>query len=184
MPIKLNVSIARKVGLPNFGSEAAWCGLAVDLHENLTLDQREDFQRQALQAYAACRQAVDHGIGRESAQGRAHRNGRNSNGHARSGTAPSTPATIAMRGSAAVALREDGLWNGHAASAKQLAYIRRLAARIEGLGAGRVDKLARRLCGKPVTELASYDASRIIDTLKATKAGQIDLGIVLGAESP
>lgn len=50
-------------------------------------------------------------------------------------------------------LAAGGLRDRPPASRKQLACIRRLASEIPGLDAGRLDVLARRLCGKTVAEL-------------------------------
>jgi hypothetical protein len=47
------------------------------------------------------------------------------------------------------------------------------------LAVDRLDLLSRRPCGKRAPELRRHDAGRLIDTLKAARAGRIDLAVVL-----
>jgi len=53
---------------------------------------------------------------------------------------------------------------------------------IDGLGIRRLDFVANTICGKPVGELNSLDASSLIDTLKQVKAGRISLDAVFNGE--
>jgi len=68
--------------------------------------------------------------------------------------------------------------NSHRASSKQREYLTQLARQIDGLGIRRLDFVANTICGKPVAELNSLDASSLIDTLKEVKAGHISLDAV------
>ena len=58
MSLKLNVGVSRKVGLPDFGSIGASCGLEIELDAGL-LDRVDDsFERRIREAYAAAERAV------------------------------------------------------------------------------------------------------------------------------
>ena len=59
MPLKLNVSIAKKIGQPDFGSLGASCSVEVELPHNIVFDDLEAFHRQAKSVYVACAQAVN-----------------------------------------------------------------------------------------------------------------------------
>jgi len=72
----------------------------------------------------------------------------------------------------------------HGASSRQIEYLNQLARQIDGLGVRRLESLAQRICGKPLANLSSFDASSLIDTLKAIKAGKLDVdGALQGAPS-
>ena len=60
-------------------------------------------------------------------------------------------------------------------------YLRQLAGQIPDLSDRRPDELAERLFSKPVVELSSFEASSLIDTLKAIKAGNLSLDASLQA---
>ncbi len=64
MPLKLTVGLSKKVGLPNYGSLGATCGLEVELPNNVLHADPEAFERQVRDAFAACAQAVQEELDR------------------------------------------------------------------------------------------------------------------------
>ena len=59
MPLKLNVGLSKKVGLPNYGSLGASCHVEVELDHGLLFQDQAGWQHKVEQAFAACRDAVD-----------------------------------------------------------------------------------------------------------------------------
>ena len=158
--LKLSVSTSKKIGLPDYGSLGASCGVELELDPRLLDRDLAAFHDRVRQAYVACAQAVNDELGRQQ-HGQSHRpsggdtrgNGNTRNGH--------------------------GNGNGHQATDKQLGYARQLAGQIEGLGLRRLDELCERMFHKTLGDLNSMDASGLIDTLKQIKAGDIDLAAAL-----
>ena len=180
MPLKLNVGISKKTGLPNYGSLGASCSVELELDGSLPQDDLEDFHQRVRRIYVACSQAVRDELARQQ------------QAEARGEASPSTSEETASRPSAANTNdngsadgngrrdgQDEGGRNGQPATARQLDYATRLAGQIRGLGSRRLAALAQQLCGKPLAELGSADASGLIDTLKGIKAGQIDLQAAL-----
>jgi hypothetical protein len=58
MPMKLNVGVSRKVGLPNYGSVGASCNLELELDAALLDRDLDAFHSQIRGAYVAAHQAV------------------------------------------------------------------------------------------------------------------------------
>jgi len=174
MPLTLNVGLSKKLGLPDYGSVGASCSVQVELDAQLLRDDLDGFHAQVRNAYTACRQAIQDELSRHQTNGvpqqpvanhdaSAGRAGRhNGNGH-----------SAISNGNAS-----------HTASSKRLDYINQLARQIRGLGIRRVESLAQRMFGKPLAGLSSLDASGLIDTLKAAKAGDVDLNGVLEDAAP
>jgi len=155
MPLKLHVSINKKVGLPEYSSAGAACAIELELDQSLLVADPDGLQARVRQAYAACSQAVNEELERQKV-----------------GTPRSTAPAQESHKSAPQT-------NGHGASEKQLSYARQLAGQINGLGVRKLEALSQKLFDKPVAGLTSLDASGLIDTLKEIKAGKIDLAAAL-----
>jgi hypothetical protein len=167
MALKLNVGLSKKVGLPDYGSLGASCHVEVELDGSLLQQDLDSFHRQVRNAYAACSQAVNDELARQRSE--------EGNGAAAS-TGNDRPAQSTSAGQ-----RSNGTsnGNGHRATQKQLDYLNQLARQVRGLGVRRLEALAEKLCGKPLAELTSLDASSLIDTVKAIKEGRVDLDAAL-----
>ncbi len=169
MPMKLNVGLCRKIGQPDYGSLGASCNLELELSGSLLQDDPKAFQQQVRSAYNACRQAIDDELAKNQ----------QTNGSVGSPQAEPRPP------SESAANHQNG--NGHngngnsprQATEKQLTYVRQLAGQIKGLGVRKLETLAQNMFGKPLVGMSSLDASGLIDTLKAIKAGEINLEAAL-----
>ena len=69
MPMKLNVGVSRKVGLPNYGSVGASCNLELELDATLLERDLNAFHTQIRGAYMAAHQAVHDELARLQAAG-------------------------------------------------------------------------------------------------------------------
>ena len=58
MPMKLNVGVSQKVGLPNYGSVGASCNLEMELDAGLLEKDLDGFHARIRAAYVAAHQAV------------------------------------------------------------------------------------------------------------------------------
>lgn len=163
MPLKLNVGFSKKIGQPNYGSLGASCHLELELESSLFQGDPDAFHDRARQAFAACRRAVDAELA----------------GKANSGSERQPAAARAKLQAAAGAAASGGEAEQLPASASQLAYVRRLASRIGRAAALRIEVLAQRSFGKPLTELSRQEATRLILTLRSIKAGELDFESVL-----
>jgi len=182
MPLKLNVGLSKKIGLPDYGSIGATCAVELEVDSSLLQGDLEAFHRHVRNAYAACRQAVQDELAR-------HQPGPAAAGNASLASGQATPPAAAApkssgNGSQTQASGQDGPGRAQGASEKQQTYLRQLAGQIKGLGVRRLDTVALRMFGKPVAVISSLQASSLIDTLKAIKAGEIDLERTLSGGAP
>ena len=157
MPLKLHVSFTKKVGLPEYSSLGAACGVELELDQSLLSADPDGLQARVKQAYAACSRAVNEELSRQTT-GASH--------------ADHTPVTQPSHKAATQT-------NGHQASDKQLSYARQLAQQINGFGVRKLEALAQKMFDKPLAGLTTLDASGLIDTLKEIKAGNIDANTAL-----
>ena len=165
MPLKLNVGVSRKVGLPDYCSVGASCNLELELDTALLEKDLEGFHARIREAYVAAHQAVHDELARLQTAGAqaptkppardAVNGSKAANGHAR-GNGEAVPAGR----TAAEAPR-----SGKPATASQVKAICSIARRHEA----DLDFLLRENYGvaRP-EELTVPQASRIIDLLKAT----------------
>ena len=169
MPIKINVGLSKKVGLPEFGSLGASCNVEFEADQQLLQKDLNGFYQRVAEAFDSCRQAVQNELNRHQQTAKA------GNGSTK---AQNTP--VAGAGNSANALPANGNGNnGRNASEKQMEYARQLARQISSLGVRRLEALAQKMFGKPLASLTSLDGSGLIDCLKDIKSGKIDLNSVL-----
>jgi hypothetical protein len=174
MPLRVNLGLSQKVGLPDYGSLGASCNVEIELDAGLLQNDVESFHKHVRNAYAACRQAVQEELA----------------GHAGSSSGRSTPSANRLPQPSANGNGHEPSSkerNGHAhhrISQKQAEYATQLAGQIEGLGVRQLDALTQKMFGKPLVELSSLNGSCLIDTLKEMKAGRLNVEAALRGAPP
>jgi hypothetical protein len=173
----INVGLSRKIGLANFGSAGATCNVQFEADHQLLQDDLQGFHQKVRNAFVACRQAVQDELARQ-------KNAESPSGNMPGGqTGDESPKQPGVNGSGCRNGKSGSQSNGqngsHAASEKQMLYLRQLAKQVPSLGVRRLENLAQKMYGKPLVLLTSLDCSGLIDTLKSIKAGEIDLDRVL-----
>lgn len=173
MPLTVNVGFSQKLGQPDYGSIGASCNVECEL-DGILLGNPDEFQSKVRDLYVACAQAVDEELQRHGAD-RRQSAATSANG---SGMAAKPPKAAAAEPATE---KPNGTTNHHASS-RQLDYLHRLARQIPAIGGRKLESLSQRICGKPLAGLSSFDASSLIDTLKAVKDGRLDVDAALKGE--
>ena len=162
--LKLNIGFNRKVGEANYGSRGASVNLEIEVESGLVREP-EKLQAKIDYLFRQAKASVDaqlNGNGQAEPAANASTPNHNGNGHA--------PAST----------NGNGHTNGsHRASEKQMNFVNQLARGIRGLGIRRLESLTDRMFGKPLADLSSFEASSLIDQLKAIKEGRVSLDAAL-----
>lgn len=167
MPLKLNVGLAKKIGLPDYGSLGASCYLECELDGCLLTTNLDRFHEHVREAFVACSQAVEEELTR-------HRNPIDAGNPELCANGRLTTEPLTAR------FPRNG--HGQRATAKQLDFVQQLAHEIRGLGLRRLEALAVNMFEKPLADLTSVDASNLIEMLKDVKAGKIELDAPLAGD--
>jgi len=163
MPLKLNVGVSRKLGLPNYGSVGASCAVEVEL-EPLAFHDTDRLRGQCQEAFATCRQAVEEELGKQQIGAHAPTvDGEDSatHGDPQHGNARSGNSIVPL------------------ATTRQIDFAYHLAREIRALVGQRLSVLVEQLYDRKIEELTSPEASRLIDLLKELRAGTKSVDDVL-----
>jgi hypothetical protein len=151
MPIKINVGLSKKIGLPDYGSLGASCNVEFEADCGALDGGLETFHRKVKNAFTACRQAVQEELARQPANGTSPAP---TNGHAKSNGHAS---------------RNGKQTNGRKATASQ---VRAIHAIINRQGLDLLQTLRDRFGVDYAEDLAINQASELIDELKAVSNGK------------
>jgi hypothetical protein len=151
VPLTLNVGISKKLGLPEYSSVGATCGVQVELDSALLEHDLEGFHERVRAAYVACHQAVHDELARLQ--------------HNASPPADARPSPAAEAGRNGPADRNGDGRPRKPATSNQVRAIATLARR---QGTDLADWLRAGYGVERAEQLSLSEASRLIDELKAT----------------
>ena len=155
MPLKLNVGLSRKLGLPNYGSLGASCAVEVEL-DSFAFHDAELLQQRVEAAFDTCRVAVENELIRYQTTDPPSRPTRDSD-------EATEPANVAPTAADAPVVS--------LATERQLDFAYQLARQIRALGGQRLKLLVQQLYDRSLEELTTQEASRLIDLLKEVRGG-------------
>lgn len=177
MPLKLNIGLSKKVGLPDYGSLGASCNVELELDGAILQNDLERFHKHVQHAFLVCRQAVQDELARQDGSDGARGDAMRAAGPGSANGVPSAAAggrAPAQRRVVGPSRTSTDQQVQRRASRKQLEYATELASRISGLGVARLDELTQRMFRRSLSHLSSLEASSLIETLKDLEAGKID----------
>lgn len=192
MPLQLSVGVSRKQGLPGYSSVGASCHVELELDAALLANHPGTFQQQVAEAYQACSQAVQAELARQRDPRRGSREvafpdrarslpfGEQEQHDPCQAPSPADDHGRSSPGDSANAAAPSANGSGqsdqsHAATPRQQNFLHQLVAQIRGLTIPRLEELSRQRFGKPLGQLASSEASQLIDLLKDIRGGQLAL---------
>ena len=158
MPLKLNVGLSKKMGLPNYSSLGASCHLEVELDSQLLAYDPEEFHDRVRQAFETCTQAVEDELARQNPLPAGASTG-------------STPDSLSANGHAG---HTNGHGSSHAAGGPQrsgnarpatTAQVRALQAIADRQQRDLTAELQSRFQVDRPEQLSIVEASRLIDEL-------------------
>jgi len=161
MPLKLNVGVSQKVGLPNYGSVGASCNLEMELEAGLLEKDLDGFHARIRAAYVAAHQAVHDELARLHAP---TNTGTGSPSPARAGSSASNgPTRVNGNGAVAARTQSDRTRAPRPATANQVKAIHAIARR---QNTDLVGLLRHEYEIERPEELSIRQASELIDRLK------------------
>ena len=148
MPLKLNVGLTQKVGMPDYGSLGASCHLEIELDPTQALHDQAKLKERIRHLHAICRSDIEEELSRrrptDDSLGETSFNPTDPSG---------TPAATG-------------------ATQRQLDYVFQLARQAPAVGICGLPRLVQHLFQKVPSELTSVEASALIDVLKDIRDGK------------
>lgn len=174
MPLKVNVGLSKKIGLPDYGSLGASCHVEYEADASLLNTDLEGFHRQVKNAFIACKQAVQDELHRHQAADQALQptgkgTNRNGNPAVANGNDDNLGNVSARDGhSANGGNNRQRRTNGRKATASQVRALEAIGNRLQlNIEHWLLEKYGIRLA----SELSIADASLAIDELNSTTSG-------------
>ena len=93
MPVKVNIGLSKKVGLPNYGSLGASAYVEFELDGGYDNGSTEKFQDAVRRAYAACREAVESELSAQDSDSKPQRAGQHQSPATNRAANQTNPAT-------------------------------------------------------------------------------------------